>query len=250
MQHNGGVFLPPWGKVEQWLLSGSSTTRTMSTGSPATSPGWPRRWWLSRCRQGAPPVTGGAIRLHQLAKSFDGVAAVTGYQPSTSRPASSTRCWAPRVAARPPLRMIAGFEKPDAGRIGSTDVTSRPIPAQAPVNTVFQSYALFPFMTVWDNSGLRSEVPEGRQTGDRGGRCSPGDGADERSSPSAGPPRCRGPAAAGAGPGAGLEPRVLLLDDRSAPWTPNCDASQLELRAMQREVEITFVYVTHDQERR
>ena len=48
--------------------------------------------------------------------------------------------------------MIAGFEKPDSGRIqlDGRDVAGDP-PHKRPVNTVFQTYALFPFMTVWDN---------------------------------------------------------------------------------------------------
>jgi spermidine/putrescine transport system ATP-binding protein len=56
------------------------------------------------------------------------------------------------------LRMIAGFERPDSGRIlvGGQDITALP-PEQRPVNTVFQNYALFPHLSVWENVafGLR-----------------------------------------------------------------------------------------------
>ena len=60
--------------------------------------------------------------------------------------------------------MIAGFEKPDSGRIelDGRDVASDP-PHKRPVNTVFQTYALFPFMTVWDNVAFGLKVPEDRR---------------------------------------------------------------------------------------
>src|SRR4029078_4299698 len=65
------------------------------------------------------------------------------------------------------LRMIAGLEKPDSGRIelDGRDVASDP-PHKRPVNTVFQTYALFPFMTVWDNVafGLRYQKASKNET--------------------------------------------------------------------------------------
>ena len=64
--------------------------------------------------------------------------------------------------------MIAGFEKPDSGRIelDGRDVAGDP-PHRRPVNTVFQTYALFPFMTVWDNVAFGLRVPEGVTRGDQ-----------------------------------------------------------------------------------
>ena len=75
---------------------------------------------------------------------------------SRSAAASSSRCSArPAVERRRALRMIAGFERPDAGRIviGDADVTEMP-PHLRPVNTVFQSYALFPHLSVEQNVGF------------------------------------------------------------------------------------------------
>ena len=103
-------------------------------------------------------MTGGAIRLHQLAKSFDGVAAVTDINLDIPAGQFYSLLGASGCGKTTILRMIAGFEKPDAGRIelDGRDVAPDP-PHKRPVNTVFQSYALFPFMTVWDNVafGLR-----------------------------------------------------------------------------------------------
>ncbi len=73
--------------------------------------------------------------------------------PCRSARASSSPCWVPRAAARPPcLRMLAGFETPSEGRIliDGEDVSRTP-PNRRPVNMVFQSYAVFPHMSVADN---------------------------------------------------------------------------------------------------
>jgi spermidine/putrescine transport system ATP-binding protein len=104
------------------------------------------------------PVTGGDIRLHQLAKAFNGVPAVTGIDLAIPAGQFYSLLGASGCGKTTTLRMIAGFEKPDSGRIelDGRDVAGDP-PHKRPVNTVFQTYALFPFMSVWDNVafGLR-----------------------------------------------------------------------------------------------
>jgi spermidine/putrescine transport system ATP-binding protein len=97
-------------------------------------------------------VTGGAIRLQQLAKSFGGVPAVTGIDLDIPAGQFYSLLGPSGCGKTTTLRMIAGFEKPDSGRIelDGRDVAGDP-PHKRPVNTVFQTYALFPFMTVWDN---------------------------------------------------------------------------------------------------
>ena len=100
-------------------------------------------------------MTGGAIRLQQLAKSFDGVPAVTGIDLDIPAGQFYSLLGPSGCGKTTTLRMIAGFEKPDAGRIelDGRDVVGDP-PHKRPVNTVFQTYALFPFMSVWDNVGF------------------------------------------------------------------------------------------------
>ena len=97
-------------------------------------------------------MKGGAIRLEQLVKSFDGVPAVTGIDLDIPAGQFYSLLGASGCGKTTTLRMIAGFEKPDSGRIelDGRDVAGDP-PHKRPVNTVFQTYALFPFMTVWDN---------------------------------------------------------------------------------------------------
>ena len=150
------------------------------------------------------------------------------------------------------LRMIAGFEKPDSGRIelDGRDVAGDP-PHKRPVNTVFQTYALFPFLTVWDNVAFGLQYQKASQGRDQApGRRSAGTGADERLRQTASRAALRRPAAAGrAGAGPGAAPTVLLLDEPLGALDAKLRKQlQLELRAVQREVGITFVYVTHDQE--
>ncbi len=150
------------------------------------------------------------------------------------------------------LRMIAGFLRPDAGRIllGEADVTETP-PHRRAVNTVFQSYALFPHLTVEDNVafGLRfkrltSEEKRIRVrellelvelTGFEKRRPVQLSGGQQQ--------RCALARALV------LNPSVLLLDEPLGALDAKLRRQlQVELKALQEEVGITFVYVTHDQE--
>ncbi len=150
------------------------------------------------------------------------------------------------------LRMIAGFEKPDSGRIelDGRDVAGDP-PHRRPVNTVFQTYALFPFMSVWDNVafGLRylktSKDETKRRVGEALDLVQMGKFAKRRPSQLSGGQQQRVALARALV----LRPRVLLLDEPLGALDAKLRKQlQLELRAVQREVGITFVYVTHDQE--
>ena len=150
------------------------------------------------------------------------------------------------------LRMIAGFERPDAGRIviGEDDVTETP-PNKRPVNTVFQSYALFPHLTVGDNVafGLRfTSTPKserGRLVGEvlELVRLS---GYEHRKPHQLSGGQQQRVALARA---LILNPSVLLLDEPLGALDAKLRRElQVELKSLQREVGITFVYVTHDQE--
>ena len=120
-----------------------------------------------------------------------------------------------------------------------------------PVNTVFQTYALFPFMSVWDNVafGLRylktSKDETKRRVGEALDLVQMGKFAKRRPAQLSGGQQQRVALARALV----LRPRVLLLDEPLGALDAKLRKQlQLELRAVQREVGITFVYVTHDQE--
>lgn len=198
------------------------------------------------------PVTGGAIRLQQLAKSFNGIPAVTGIDLDIPAGRFYSLLGASGCGKTTTLRMIAGFEKPDSGRIelDGRDVAGDP-PHKRPVNTVFQTYALFPFMSVWDNVafGLRYLKTTREETRRRVGEALElvrmSDFAKRRPTQLSGGQQQRVALARALV----LRPRVLLLDEPLGALDAKLRKQlQLELRAVQREVGITFVYVTHDQE--
>lgn len=197
-------------------------------------------------------MTGGAIRLHQLAKSFDGYPAVTGIDLDIPAGQFYSLLGPSGCGKTTTLRMIAGFEKPDSGRIelDGRDVVADP-PHRRPVNTVFQTYALFPFMSVWDNVafGLKYQKASREETTRRVGEALELVRMDTYAK--------RKPAQLSGGQqqrvalarALVLRPRVLLLDEPLGALDAALRKQlQLELRGMQREIGITFVYVTHDQE--
>ncbi|HZB85796.1 MAG TPA: ABC transporter ATP-binding protein [Gaiellaceae bacterium] len=150
------------------------------------------------------------------------------------------------------LRLIAGFEEPTTGRIllGGKDVTRTP-PHKRSVNTVFQSYALFPHLNVHDNVafGLRFR---NASKGERRRRVAETlalvqlEGMEKRRPSQLSGGQQQRVALARA---LVLEPAVLLLDEPLGALDAKLRrALQLELKAIQRAVGITFVYVTHDQE--
>jgi putative spermidine/putrescine transport system ATP-binding protein len=150
------------------------------------------------------------------------------------------------------LRMIAGFETPTAGRIhlGGRDVTADP-PFDRDVNTVFQDYALFPHMSVLDNvayglmvkgvgkSSRRAQAREALATMRLAGM------DDRRPGQLSGGQRQRVALARALV----NQPRVLLLDEPLGALDLKLrEQMQVELKSIQREVGVTFLFVTHDQE--
>jgi putative spermidine/putrescine transport system ATP-binding protein len=149
------------------------------------------------------------------------------------------------------LRMIAGLEQPTSGQIllGGEDV-SRLAPFQRDVNTVFQDYALFPHMTVADNVGYGLRVKKVPRA-DRRARIEQalatvrlvGFG-DRRPAQLSGGQRQRVALARALV----NRPKVLLLDEPLGALDLRLrEEMQVELKAIQREVGITFLFVTHDQ---
>ena len=199
---------------------------------------------------GSRPTTA-AVRLESVTKSFGDVVAVDGVDleirdgeffsmlgPSGS---GKTTC----------LRLIAGFEAPTSGRVvlHDRDVTSVP-PFERDVNTVFQDYALFPHLSVEDNVGyglMVRKVPKAERRPriaealrmvrleDLGAR---------RPSQLSGGQRQRVALARALV----NRPRVLLLDEPLGALDLKLrEEMQRELKVLQRQVGITFVFVTHDQ---
>ncbi|ALW90377.1 Fe3+/spermidine/putrescine ABC transporter ATP-binding protein [Deinococcus actinosclerus] len=150
------------------------------------------------------------------------------------------------------LRILAGFESPDAGAvlIGGQDMTGVP-PHRRDVNTVFQSYALFPHMTVQDNVafGLRMKGVPAAQVRERVmtalERVRIADFAARRPDQLSGGQRQRVALARAIV----NEPQVLLLDEPlSALDLKLRKELQVELANLQESLGMTFVFVTHDQE--
>ncbi len=149
------------------------------------------------------------------------------------------------------LKMIAGFEEPTSGRIvlEGVDVSDVP-PHKRTVNTVFQQYALFPHMSVFDNVafGPRSkkldESEIKRRVTDMLDVVRLGDFADRRPAQLSGGQQQRVALARALV----NYPSALLLDEPLAALDLKLrEAMQIELKRIQREVGITFVFVTHDQ---
>ncbi|MGH3365728.1 MAG: ABC transporter ATP-binding protein [Nocardioidaceae bacterium] len=150
------------------------------------------------------------------------------------------------------LRLLAGFEQLDGGSILLDGVDQVDVPPhKRPVNTVFQSYALFPFMSVSDNVafGLKYQSATNEETRSRVGRAldlvEMTGYANRRPHQLSGGQQQRVALARALV----LEPTVLLLDEPLGALDAKLRRQlQLELRQLQRRVGTTFVYVTHDQE--
>lgn len=150
------------------------------------------------------------------------------------------------------LRLIAGFEQLDEGqiRLNGEDITG--IPAERrPVNTVFQSYALFPHMTVFDNVafGLRMAKVDAQEIAVRVaealGMVQLSEYATRKPHQLSGGQKQRVAIARAVV----NRPRVLLLDESLSALDHKLrQQMQLELKQLQRKLGITFIYVTHDQE--
>jgi putative spermidine/putrescine transport system ATP-binding protein len=150
------------------------------------------------------------------------------------------------------LRVIAGFERPDAGSVelGGADVT-RVAPSERDVNTVFQDYALFPHMTVLENVEYGLRV---KGVGKKERRARAAEVLERVRLPQVG---ARRPVQLSGGQRQRIalaraivnSPSVLLLDEPLGALDLKLrQEMQVFLKELQRELKITFVYVTHDQE--
>ncbi|MEZ4300307.1 MAG: ABC transporter ATP-binding protein [Polyangiaceae bacterium] len=192
------------------------------------------------------------IELRDVAKSFGSVAAVRGVSLTIEEGEIVTLLGPSGSGKTTLLRMIAGFEMPDTGTIqlAGKDVTRAP-PYERDVRLVFQSYALFPHLTVEKNVAFGLEMM-GIAKSEREARVKEAIAlvkieGKEKSRPSelSGGQRQRVALARALV----CRPKVLLLDEPlSALDAKLRDAMQVELKRLQQKVGITFVYVTHDQQ--
>jgi len=193
-----------------------------------------------------------AITLRGLSKHFDGVRAVDDLDLDIADGEFFSMLGPSGSGKTTVLRLIAGFEQPTSGRIvlGEDDVTGRP-PFARDVNTVFQDYAIFPHMSVRQNVeyGLRVKKvgkPDRRKRADEALATVRLEGyADRRPHQLSGGQRQRVALARALV----NRPKVLLLDEPLGALDLKLRREmQIELKEIQREVGITFVFVTHDQE--
>jgi spermidine/putrescine transport system ATP-binding protein len=194
----------------------------------------------------------GDIRLVELTKRYHDVVAVDGIELHIPAGEFFTMLGPSGCGKTTTLRLIAGFERPDEGKIllDGTDMSRTP-PHKRRVNTVFQSYALFPHKSVYDNVGfglryhkvakaevkrrvleacamVRLEGLEQRRPGQLSG------GQQQR---------------VALARALVLEPPVLLLDEPLGALDARLRLDlQVELKRIQEQLGVTFIYVTHDQD--
>ncbi|MCI0689413.1 MAG: ABC transporter ATP-binding protein [Sporichthyaceae bacterium] len=196
---------------------------------------------------------GGTIELVELCRIFDDRPAVDGIDLHIPQGELFSVLGPSGCGKTTTLRMIAGFERPNGGRvlIDGVDVTDDP-PHRRPVNTVFQSYALFPHLSVADNVGYglrwRKDVDKAERRAKIGAALELvqlSAFADRRPAQLSGGEQQRVALARALV----LQPSVLLLDEPLGALDARLRKSlRQELVGIQREVGITFVFVTHDQE--
>jgi putative spermidine/putrescine transport system ATP-binding protein len=193
-----------------------------------------------------------AVRLRGVRRAFGDVVAIEQLDLDIATGEFFTMLGPSGSGKTTTLRVIAGFERPDAGSVelGGTDVT-RVAPSERDVNTVFQDYALFPHMTVLENVeyGLRVKGVAKKER-----RARAAEVLDRVRLPQVG---SRRPVQLSGGQRQRIalaraivnSPSVLLLDEPLGALDLKLrQEMQVFLKELQRELGITFVYVTHDQE--
>jgi spermidine/putrescine transport system ATP-binding protein len=195
---------------------------------------------------------GGQIELVNLTKSYDRAPVLKGINLTIHSGEFFSLLGPSGCGKTTTLRLVGGFESADSGevRIDSIDMADV-APEHRPVNTVFQSYALFPHLSVADNVGfgLRFKNASKAEKTQRVGEALDlvrlsGFGKRKAHQLSGGQQQRVALARALV-----LRPKVLLLDEPLGALDAKLrKALQIELRALHEDVGITFVYVTHDQE--
>ncbi len=192
------------------------------------------------------------VRLDRVTKRFDDVVAVDGVSLEIPRGSFFALLGPSGCGKTTTLRMIGGFDEPDEGTIflGDRAVTGLP-PHKRDVNTVFQSYALFPHLTIFENvafglrrKGIKGGQLEGRVREILGMVDLTGLGGRKPRQLSGGQQQRVALARALVN-----SPQVLLLDEPLGALDMKLRKQmQLTLKRIQHDIGITFVHVTHDQE--
>ncbi|MET9812000.1 MULTISPECIES: ABC transporter ATP-binding protein [unclassified Streptomyces] len=193
---------------------------------------------------------GGDVRLTGIAKTYGAFTAVHPLDLTVPQGSFFALLGASGCGKTTTLRMIAGLEEPSAGSVflGDQDVTALP-PYKRPVNTVFQSYALFPHLDIFENvafglrrRGLKSVKKQVEEMLDL---VQLGEQARKKPHQLSGGQQQRVAVARALI----NHPKVLLLDEPLGALDLKLRRQmQLELKRIQTEVGITFIHVTHDQE--
>jgi spermidine/putrescine transport system ATP-binding protein len=197
-------------------------------------------------------MAGGHIEINDLCKMFGDVVAVNHIDLVMASGGFFSMLGPSGCGKTTTLRMIAGFESPTSGQVllDGVDLSHTP-PHKRPVNTVFQNYMIFPYLNVYENVafGLRRQRCSRSDVGHRVGEALElvqlGELANRKPSQLSGGQQQRVALARALV----LHPAVLLLDEPLGALDAKLRRQlQIELKALQRRVGITFVYVTHDQE--
>ncbi|MEW2527218.1 ABC transporter ATP-binding protein [Streptomyces sp. NPDC047071] len=194
--------------------------------------------------------TSGDVRLTGISKTYGSFTAVHPLDLTVPQGSFYALLGASGCGKTTTLRMIAGLEEPSSGTVclGEQDVTALP-PYKRPVNTVFQSYALFPHLDIFENVafGLRRRGIKSvkKQVGEMLDLVQLGEQARKKPHQLSGGQQQRVAVARALI----NHPKVLLLDEPLGALDLKLRRQmQLELKRIQTEVGITFVHVTHDQE--
>ncbi|HEY4828911.1 MAG TPA: ABC transporter ATP-binding protein, partial [Solirubrobacteraceae bacterium] len=197
-------------------------------------------------------MSGGHVKLESLTKRFDDVTAVDGISLEIQAGEFFSLLGPSGCGKTTTLRMVAGFEPPSGGQIllDGADVGNL-APHRRNVNTVFQSYALFPFLTVAENVAFGMKYKSVAKS-ERDSRVAEAlelvqlSGYEKRRPNQLSGGQQQRVALARA---LVLRPAVLLLDEPLGALDAKLRRTlQVELGALQKQVGITFLYVTHDQE--
>jgi ABC-type Fe3+/spermidine/putrescine transport system ATPase subunit len=207
---------------------------------------------VARGAAGTPPQTDSLLSIREVVKRFGTRSVLRGISLEVASGEFLTILGESGSGKTTLLRLIAGFEQLDGGeiRMGGERLDTVP-PHLRLVNTVFQSYALFPHLNVFDNVayGLRAKNVTKSEIPDRVARAlSMVKMSEFAQSP---PAKLSGGQQQRIALARALvnRPRVLLLDEPLSALDANLRRQmQIELKALQREVGITFIFVTHDQE--